>query len=214
MIRIYDASGNHADYEYYKNGNPYQLLNDARGVWKSYTVLLNASPTTTNGWRRSTTGNLQMDHIVSIEFHADTWDAGFTLWYDNLGFNLPSTYTCTWDGGGTDNKWSTAANWSNDMAPMAGDNLVFPPGAARSNNVNDYPSSTQFASITISGGTYNIQNNPLRSTVVVVQGTAVLTVGSIICGTLTIGSGQKPRSAHAPLRSRMSLRHMPKPPRR
>ncbi len=31
-----------------------------------------------------------MDHIASIEFHADTWGAGFTLWYDGVGFT-PTT---------------------------------------------------------------------------------------------------------------------------
>ncbi|MCC6124947.1 MAG: hypothetical protein IT426_08295 [Pirellulales bacterium] len=188
LIRLYDASGNYAEYQYYKNGSPYQLLNDARGVWKSHTVLLDASQTTTTGWRRYTTGNLQMNHIVSIEFHADTWDAGFTLWYDNLGFNLPSSYTCTWDGGGTDNKWSTAANWTGDMAPMAGDGLIFPAGAAQSNNVNDYPPSTRFASITVSGGSYDIQNNPIRSTTVVVQGNAALSATAIVCDAITIGT--------------------------
>src|SRR5262249_24637762 len=34
----------------------------------------------------------------------------------------------TWDGGGADNNWSTAANWVGDVAPHAGDDLVFPSG--------------------------------------------------------------------------------------
>lgn len=34
---------------------------------------------------------------------------------------------CTWTGSGTDNKWSTAANWSgcNNAAPVAGSNIIF-----------------------------------------------------------------------------------------
>jgi hypothetical protein len=43
--------------------------------------------------------------------------------------------TCTWTGGGADNNWSTAANWDNcggaHAIPQHGDDLVFPPGAAR-----------------------------------------------------------------------------------
>ena len=36
----------------------------------------------------------------------------------------------TWTGGGGDNNWTTAANWGG-TAPVAGDDLVFPAGAAR-----------------------------------------------------------------------------------
>lgn len=30
-----------------------------------------------------------------------------------------------WDGGGSDNKWSTAGNWSKDVVPTTGDSVVF-----------------------------------------------------------------------------------------
>ena len=33
--------------------------------------------------------------------------------------------TKTWDGGGADNNWTTAANWDANVAPSAGDALVF-----------------------------------------------------------------------------------------
>lgn len=33
--------------------------------------------------------------------------------------------TRTWDGGGSDNLWSTAANWSSDTAPVNGDTVAF-----------------------------------------------------------------------------------------
>jgi hypothetical protein len=35
----------------------------------------------------------------------------------------PATYT--WDGGGADNNWSTAGNWTSDTAPGASDTAVF-----------------------------------------------------------------------------------------
>ena len=31
-----------------------------------------------------------------------------------------------WDGEGANNLWTTPANWSDDIAPIAGDELVFP----------------------------------------------------------------------------------------
>ncbi|MEP6705839.1 MAG: hypothetical protein ABJB34_13615, partial [Acidobacteriota bacterium] len=37
----------------------------------------------------------------------------------------------TWDGGGADTNWQTAANWSADVAPAANDDLVFPAVAAQ-----------------------------------------------------------------------------------
>jgi hypothetical protein len=56
----------------------------------------------------------------------------------------------TWDGGGADNHWTTAANWVGDVAPHAGDDLVFPAAAAQLANVNDFPDGTAFRSIDVS----------------------------------------------------------------
>jgi autotransporter-associated beta strand protein len=67
----------------------------------------------------------------------------------------------TWDGGGANNNWSTAANW--DAAVAAGDDLVFPGGAAVDvsslNNTNDFAANTPFRSITISGTNYVLNGN-------------------------------------------------------
>ncbi len=100
--------------------------------------------------------------------------------------------TRIWDGGGTDNKWSTAANWVGDVAPSPGDNLVFPAGASRLESVDDYPPGTVFGSIELSEEDYVFQNGLVSSTVHVSSGT--LTTTSIVCDTLTIGS-----AANAPL---------------
>lgn len=59
--------------------------------------------------------------------------------------------TRTWDGGGADNNWSTAANWSGDIAPSAGDDLVFS-GSTRTTPNNDYTAGTSFNTITFSNG--------------------------------------------------------------
>src|SRR5438128_536270 len=67
----------------------------------------------------------------------------------------------TWDGGGADNHWTTAANWAGDVAPQAGDDLVFPAGAARLTNVNDFAAGTAFQLIKITGYSYNISGNAI-----------------------------------------------------
>lgn len=72
-----------------------------------------------------------------------------------------SAGTKTWDGIGipVSTNWTSAANWNGGVAPVAGDDLVFPPGAGRAGNRNDYAAGTMFNSITISSNNYNITGN-------------------------------------------------------
>ncbi len=70
----------------------------------------------------------------------------------------------TWDGGGADANWTTAANWVGDIAPVANDDLVFPAAAAQFSNTNNFFLLTIFRSITIEGGDYTIGGNALRLT--------------------------------------------------
>lgn len=63
--------------------------------------------------------------------------------------------TFTWDGGGGDPFWSTGANWAGDVAPGAGDDLVFPAGAAQLTNNNDL--GVTFNSIEIQASAYLLQ---------------------------------------------------------
>ncbi|MFO0810518.1 MAG: hypothetical protein U0746_17975 [Gemmataceae bacterium] len=65
----------------------------------------------------------------------------------------------TWDGGGSDARWTTAVNWANDVAPHAGDDLVFPVGGARLTAANDFAAGTAFGRITISDPRYRIGGN-------------------------------------------------------
>lgn len=69
--------------------------------------------------------------------------------------------TRTWDGGGGNDKWSTAANWVGDVVPAVGDDLVFPLGAAQLANTNDLPAGTVFNSITIQAGGYFLVGNAI-----------------------------------------------------
>ncbi len=71
--------------------------------------------------------------------------------------------TVTWTGAGGDANWTTAGNWGG-TAPVAGDDLVFPGGAAQLVNNNDFSAGTLFNSIIINGssGGYDLKGNPIR----------------------------------------------------
>jgi len=71
-----------------------------------------------------------------------------------------------WDGapdlGGTsvNGNWSTATNWVEDSAPVAGDHLVFPTGVtANQTSVNDYAAETAFGWIQVLGSNYSLGGN-------------------------------------------------------
>ncbi len=67
----------------------------------------------------------------------------------------------TWDGGGADNRWTTAANWEGNVVPGVGSDLFFPAGAARLESVNDFALNTRFGEVYISGAGYSFLGNAL-----------------------------------------------------
>lgn len=62
--------------------------------------------------------------------------------------------TRTWTGTANAN-WTVSSNWGG-TAPVAGDDLVFPAGAANEDNVNDFPAGTAFHSLTFTGDNYSL----------------------------------------------------------
>lgn len=70
--------------------------------------------------------------------------------------------TKTWSGLGADANWQTAANWTGNVAPVAGDDLVFPAAAPQQANNNNSTILTSFRSITVEGGAYTFGGNPIR----------------------------------------------------
>jgi autotransporter-associated beta strand protein len=66
----------------------------------------------------------------------------------------------TWTGGGSDDHWSTARNWQAGVAPVAGDELIFPQGSAAATD-NDFASGTEFNSITIGDPGYTFAGSPI-----------------------------------------------------
>jgi len=66
--------------------------------------------------------------------------------------------TRTWTGAGATANWSDGANWDTGV-PVAGDTLVFPPGASRKTNTNDLAAGTAFVIVKFTGGGYQLQGN-------------------------------------------------------
>ncbi len=78
----------------------------------------------------------------------------------------------TWDGGGANGNWTTAANWVGDVAPVANDDLVFPATAAQFMTTHNY-NGTTFNSITFEGGNYTVDGSlfsPLTTRALTVGG--------------------------------------------
>ncbi len=65
--------------------------------------------------------------------------------------------TATWTGGGSDTNMNTAANWGG-VAPVAGDDLVFPANITNRTVVNNYVAGTSFNSITFNGAVSTASN--------------------------------------------------------
>jgi hypothetical protein len=162
----------------------------------SYSGFVNGDTLVTSG----VTGAPSLACTATITSPVGTYSitaAQGTLAANNYNFTfLDGTLTINprppqiWDGGSTaNNLWKTKENWAGDVAPLAGDNLVFPTGAKQLESVNDYPDGTVFGSITVSGSGYHFHTGDSTSTSLEVQTGAQLEADSIITGTLTIGAG-------------------------
>ncbi len=91
--------------------------------------------------------------------------------------------TKTWDGGGSDDNLTTAANWAGDVAPIAGDDLIFPDGPSTVMLNNDFLAGTTFNSLTVNG-----TESGIDTTSYVLDGNA-MTIGSGGIQSLVTGSG-------------------------
>ncbi|MBI3358313.1 MAG: autotransporter-associated beta strand repeat-containing protein [Nitrospirae bacterium] len=100
---------------------------------------------------------------------------------------LPSYATAatkTWSVTAGNANWATATNWVGGVAPVAGDDLVFPSGITGSSPTNnDFGSGTSFKALTFQGGTYTVTGNSLT-----ISNAAGISVSST-SGTITIGVG-------------------------
>ena len=69
-----------------------------------------------------------------------------------------------WDGGAANNRWASADNWVNDVAPSPGDDLWFTGGALRKTNFNNFAPGTDFGSINFAAGAFTLLGNALELT--------------------------------------------------
>lgn len=99
---------------------------------------------------------------------------------------------CTWDGGGANNYWATAANWVGDVAPVAGDDLVFQ-GTVRKSTQNNLAAGTAFESITLASTGFTLAGNSitLNNGVTLNSGLAsgVISLDMALGGTMTANVG-------------------------
>jgi hypothetical protein len=89
-VRLYDVSGDYFEYHYYQSGARSNPLNQALNRWQGFAVPLRPPANVVNGWGGEAFGSPRLNHIASLEVHADTWGNGFDLWYDGVYFDVPS----------------------------------------------------------------------------------------------------------------------------
>ena len=99
----------------------------------------------------------------------------------------------TWTGGGGDNNWDTAANWSTDSVPTSGDDVTINIAANVVHSDNDDDSINSLTSIeplTISGGTLSIaSSSTIDSTLSITGGTLTGTGDLSVSGLVTLTAG-------------------------
>lgn len=61
-----------------------EILNGALGQWIELVIPIEGDET----WTRSEQGSVSLSEIHYLQIHADTWDCGFNLWVDGVGFDL------------------------------------------------------------------------------------------------------------------------------
>jgi hypothetical protein len=95
IIRFIDEDGDVMEFRYWQSNSPYPLWNDAIGAWLSQTIVIKSAAQPSTGWRGTPIGTPDWSRMSTVEVHADTWDFGFTMWFDRTGFNLPGAGAVT-----------------------------------------------------------------------------------------------------------------------
>jgi autotransporter-associated beta strand protein len=114
------------------------------------------------GWSQGDSGEGQVKQVKRV-LMALGLPAGLAA----FGLVVPEEASAaqkTWTGGSmVDSEWQTGANWGG-TAPSAGDDLVFPSGASRLTNHNNFPAGTSFNTVSFSGDGYVITGNNIGAT--------------------------------------------------
>jgi hypothetical protein len=67
---------------YYEYTGQTSALNNANKVWKRYRIPIRGN----SSFPRTIVGNMSLNNVNYVEFRADTWDFGYTLWLDGVQF--------------------------------------------------------------------------------------------------------------------------------
>jgi autotransporter-associated beta strand protein len=109
-------------------------------------------------------GNFYVSHLYTngVAVANGTYNSGNLPAYITGTGNLvvSAISTGTWDGGGADNNWSTAANWDNDANPIFPIGLTFD-GSLRLNNTNDLTVTANSITFSSTAGAFTLNGNNL-----------------------------------------------------
>ncbi|MEO6095972.1 MAG: autotransporter-associated beta strand repeat-containing protein, partial [Fibrobacteria bacterium] len=141
---------------------------------------LNLSPA--GNWTLAATGALTGSFLTLGNSNASVQAGACSNCSANTG-NSNWTFSTSWDGGGGDYKWSTAANWGSDAVPSASEDVAFD-GLSNDNALLDVDGAVK--SITFTNG-YSGDFSFTTHTLSVTGGIANFSSGgNIIAGTGTL----------------------------
>jgi len=106
---------------------------------------------------------MKTNHTYLNSLDRDRW---FFILMPIVCLLIPAAHaaTRTWDGGGSNGFWSTPANWVSDVAPVAGDDLLFSYTDKWLSNTNDFPPGTSFSGIRFDWGGYVLRGSEVTLT--------------------------------------------------
>ncbi|MEI7792412.1 MAG: InlB B-repeat-containing protein [Candidatus Berkelbacteria bacterium] len=95
--------------------------------------------------------DIKIDGVSLIGTLANTYAFVNVTTNHTISVSFAANDICIWDGGGSDDSWSTAANWSNDTLPTAGCDVVFN-GTSNKNSVIDNGFTSKIRTFTTNTG--------------------------------------------------------------
>lgn len=106
------------------------------------------------------------------------------------------TPSSTWTGLGGNADWTTANNWSGDIAPQAGDSLSFPSGVTNLTTVDNFSGNMSFSSISIGASGYSLSASSGDSITLTggisttyTSGDSTDSIPTALGGSISVGSG-------------------------